>query len=295
MSAARQIRSASSFDPSPRHHFAGDPHCVAPKAELLAGDFHYPNRRHREPSGNADRNCYHMSKMSSVKKVSPLTPGQKTGITPGGGVSKVAVIRYEEKGEGTVFFEVESAEDAKSSPLAFLRAASRRRPAMVLIAPAGPAHDERKRPMSELIEAMMPSTDVPTPVEVLQARRNAEARWGLLSEFGALTSAQVAEAAGSKAANTAALASRWLRSRDVLAVTYNGTRYFPGFQFDEAGKPLPIVREVLEHLEDLGEWQRAIWFVTRSRLLGDERPVDLMREHPEQLVAAARASAEPID
>lgn len=236
-----------------------------------------------------------MSKMSSVNKVTPLTPGQKTGITPGGGACKVAVIRYEEKGEGTVFFEVESAEDAKSSPLAFLRAASRRHPAMVLIAPAGPAHDERKRPLSDLIEAMMPSTDVPTPVEVLQARRNAEARWGLLSEFGALTSAQVAEAAGSKAANTAALASRWLRSRDVLAVTYNGTRYFPGFQFDEAGKPLPIVREVLEHLEDLGEWQRAIWFVTRSRLLGDERPVDLMREHPEQLVAAARASAEPID
>ena len=63
---------------------------------------------------------------------------------------------------------------------------------------------------AELIEALMPvPLAVPTPAAVLQARRNAEARTALLREFGALRSAEVAELAGSRAGNRAALANRW--------------------------------------------------------------------------------------
>ncbi len=188
-------------------------------------------------------------------------------------------------------FEVTSAEDAKA-PMKLLRAASADEPAIVLIARGrGGSHAG----WENLIEAMMPAVDVPTPVEVLQARRNAEARSRLLAEFGALTAAEVAGAAGSRAKNVSAMASRWLNEGEVLAVTHHGTRYFPAFQFDETGRPRPVIREVLRHLGYLGEWQRAIWFVTRTLLLGDARPVDVLRDRPLDVVAAAETSAAALD
>src|SRR5436190_187148 len=56
---------------------------------------------------------------------------------------------------------------------------------------------------------MIPSSSVPLPPQVLQARRNADARVKLLEEFGALKSTDIGTAAGSKASNRAALAHRW--------------------------------------------------------------------------------------
>jgi hypothetical protein len=52
---------------------------------------------------------------------------------------------------------------------------------------------------------------------VLQARQNAAARHQFLEEFPALTSADVADAAGSKATNRASLANRWREEGKVFA------------------------------------------------------------------------------
>lgn len=187
-------------------------------------------------------------------------------------------------------FDVRSPADVRG-PVRVLRQWSAEEPAFVLIARS----PKDARGLEQLIEAMMPAGDVPTPIDALQARRNAEARWGLLSEFGALTAAQVAAAAGSRSKNTSALASRWLRDGEVLAVTHDGARYFPGFQFDDTGRPRPVIARTLRFLESLGEWQRAIWFLTRSRLLDDQRPVDVLEERPQDVVEAAQAAAHPVD
>lgn len=187
-------------------------------------------------------------------------------------------------------FDVRSPADARE-PLRVLREWTSTEPAFVLIARAPHGAPD----LGELIDAMMPAGQVPTPIDALQARRNAEARWALLSEFGALTAAQVADGAGSRSTNRSALGGRWLRDGEVLAVTHGGTRYFPAFQFDVDGRPIPVIREVLRHLAGLGEWQRAIWFVTRSRLLDDRRPVEVLPEDPDRVLAAARASNEPLD
>jgi hypothetical protein len=187
-------------------------------------------------------------------------------------------------------FEVRSAADARE-PVRLLRALGAHGGAVVVISPA-PAETPG---LDRLIEAMMPRGEVPSPIDTLRARRNAEARWRLLSEFGALTAADVSAAAGSRSKNTSALAGRWLRDGDVIAVTHDGTRYFPAFQFGEDGRPLPVMKAILPHLSDLGDWQRAIWFVTGSRLLGDRRPVDLLTERPDEVVAAARMGATPLD
>jgi uncharacterized protein YdbL (DUF1318 family) len=77
--------------------------------------------------------------------------------------------------------------------------------AELLAATAG-AWQSQGRVLGDLIDALTPvQRDLPTPAAVLQARRNAEARNALLAEFGALRSSEIAELAGSRAANRAAL------------------------------------------------------------------------------------------
>jgi hypothetical protein len=151
--------------------------------------------------------------------------------------------------------------------------------------------------LSDLTRAMTPMTRVPTAPVVLQARRNAQARSALLEEFGALTSAQVAELAGSGAKNASALASRWRREGRLVAVEHHRTVYFPAFQFDDDGKPKPAVGEVLEQLgtADLSAWQQALWFTTANGWLDGRRPVDVLDESSGAVVAAAsEAVREPV-
>lgn len=148
-----------------------------------------------------------------------------------------------------------------------------------------------------LAEAMTPDLAVPTPPVVLQARRNAEARTQLLNEFGALTSAQVAELAGSEAKNTSALAGRWRREGRLIAVDHQGTIYYPGFQLDAEGRPRAVVAEVLNHLNQLDTtpWQQALWFMAANGWLDGRRPVDLVDDQPGAVVSAAEAAVrEPV-
>ena len=77
---------------------------------------------------------------------------------------------------------------------------------------------------AQLIEPLTPELpEIPASAAVLQARRNAEARNTLLAEFGGLRSSEIAELAGSRAANRAALANR-LRSKNRLVAVLRWPR-----------------------------------------------------------------------
>lgn len=147
--------------------------------------------------------------------------------------------------------------------------------------------------LRELIEAMMPR-DVPTSATVLQARRNSEARTTMLEEFGLLSSGDVAEISGSAAKNRAALASRWKSEGRIFSVIQRGASYYPGFQFDSDGRPRPLVAQILEILGTDAGWETALWFVASNGYLEGRRPVDLMDEAPDQVLAAARAEAAEV-
>jgi hypothetical protein len=146
--------------------------------------------------------------------------------------------------------------------------------------------------MESMIESMSTSCSVPTPAAVLQARRNAEARDTLLQEFGAFTSAELAELAGSKAKNKAALAHRWRQEGRIFSVLHHGDAYFPGFQFDAEGRPREVVARVIEALgPESSDWELALWLTSPCGWLGGARPVDLLEGDPQSVAEAARREA----
>ena len=150
---------------------------------------------------------------------------------------------------------------------------------------------ERRR-FERMVEAMMPDAPLPTPPAVLQARRNAAAREELISEFGLLSSADVASLAGSRAKNKASLAHRWKQEGRIFSVPYEGSVQFPAFQFDREGRPHKAVAGVLRALgAKISEWGLGLWFTADNGWLGDKRPVDLLASEPDRVVDAAEREA----
>lgn len=148
----------------------------------------------------------------------------------------------------------------------------------------------------QLIETMLPKLDeVPASVAVLQARRSAKARELLLKQWGGYTSAEMGRLSGSTAKNRAAIASRWKNEGRVFSLTYQGKTYFPSFQFDETGRPLPLIAEVVATLgRKVRDWDLALWFNASSGWLGGEKPVSLLTKNPEAVVIAAQREAEEL-
>ncbi len=142
----------------------------------------------------------------------------------------------------------------------------------------------------KIIDSLQPP--IAAPSVAAQARRNAEAREALLLEHGALTSSEMAELAGSEAKNRAALANRWKQEGRIFSVTRHGATLFPGFQFDEEGRPKPVVTEVVRRLGgSSSDWELALWFTKATGWLGGRRPVDLLDSAPEAVVEAADREA----
>ena len=150
------------------------------------------------------------------------------------------------------------------------------------------------RRLAELTDRLGPAFDPPSVPMLLQARRNTEARKDLLFEFGALTAAQLTEARQASRANPSALASRWRKEGRIFGVTHRDETerektYFPGFQFDDRLQPLEVVGRVLAIFatHPLTEWEVALWFTTPNGWLDDRRPVDLLHDDPDAVVASA--------
>lgn len=113
-------------------------------------------------------------------------------------------------------------------------------------------------------------------------RRNVEIRDRLIAEFGSRTPEELA------AAGVATEGA-------VFSVRYHDAEVFPGYQFDEQGRPLPVIAQVLAVLREVrSPWEIALWFTGANGWLGAARPVDLLRTAPEGVVEAARHEAEEL-
>jgi hypothetical protein len=157
------------------------------------------------------------------------------------------------------------------------------------LAAAGSALFQHRGVMQDVLRALLPRDALRVGRGVLiQVRRNAQAQAALATEFGLLSSAEVASLAGSKATNASALASRWRREQMVFSVDVDSAARYPGFQFGEDGKPVPVVQEVIAALgEQLSPWELALWFAGSNAWLGGERPVDVLISDPAEVISAA--------
>jgi hypothetical protein len=84
--------------------------------------------------------------------------------------------------------------------------------------------------------------------------------------------------------------ARWIVDGEVLSVQWGSRLLVPLFQFDRFSMlPRPAVGEVIRELAPVrDDWSLALWFARPNPLLGWVAPVDLIQDHPEAVVDAAR-------
>jgi hypothetical protein len=130
-----------------------------------------------------------------------------------------------------------------------------------------------------------------------QAKRNAAARAKLLSEFGALSGAQVAKRVVGRPGEvlSSETVGQWKRQGLVFTVCHQGRSVYPAFQFDEEGRPRPVVADVLTTLGQQSQgWELALWFTSVNGWVDGCRPVDLLNSEPEEVALAAEREAEGL-
>lgn len=146
--------------------------------------------------------------------------------------------------------------------------------------------------LARAIAGLMPAEPVLAPPLVAQAGRNARARAELLSDTPMLSAAEVAERAGSRARNRAALAARWRAEGRIFGLPVGARILFPAFQFGPEGRPLPALADVIAETVrrlGMGPWALALWLRGPSSALDGRSPLELLGSEPERVRAAAAA------
>ena len=90
-------------------------------------------------------------------------------------------------------------------------------------------------------------------------------------------------------------ALQWEAEKRIFAVVYNSVKYYAGYQFDEDGAPLAIVKEVLQHLHCDDPWSIAAWFYFPNSWIANGatpvRPKDALSRQHDVIKAAMRNTA----
>jgi hypothetical protein len=152
-------------------------------------------------------------------------------------------------------------------------------------------HLERK--IEQLLDVLADTHDPMAEFHTAVAADNTTIRQRFMHEVETMTSVEVAARAGHEAKNRHQTAARWKAQARVFAVPYQGQDRYPTFQFDADGKPLALIKKVLEVLPaSRTPWQTAFWFVSSNSWLGGPAPRELFDDPAAVLEAAAHESDE---
>ena len=141
-----------------------------------------------------------------------------------------------------------------------------------------------------LRRAMAASPDVVSP-QLARALQATENMWrSIATEFGLLTSGQVAERLGASPSNRK-LAARRRAAHQIAGVVRGNAVLYPGFQFDRAdGKIIPVMARLIE-LAAANGWSEAdllLWLCSPTTAFdAEDRPVDHLAQ-PEAVLRAAK-------
>jgi len=78
-----------------------------------------------------------------------------------------------------------------------------------------------------------------------------------------------------------------VESRRLLAVDDNGTKLFPAFQFD-GGQIIPAMNDILQAVPNANPWAILQYMVRGDEGLGDDLPMDLIRQGDHAIERAVR-------
>lgn len=149
------------------------------------------------------------------------------------------------------------------------------------------------------IDAMMDAFLATDPFEHVEAEidlDNARLRAEFAEEFPLLDSTAVHQRSGHTSKNVAQTAASWKRTKKIFSVPIQGREGFPAFQFDEDGKPYPLLAQVLKALpKDMTPWQIAFWLVAPKNALNGGIPIDLIRAGDERVTQAADQAYALVD
>ncbi len=149
---------------------------------------------------------------------------------------------------------------------------------------------------AKLVSDLVPEdTFTMPPGQAAQAALAAERLTKIGAEFGYLNAAQVADRAGHTAVNRSATATRWRNDRRIVGVHVKGEWRYPAFQFDQAGQPLPIIRDLIDVYEPTTEYAMLAWLTAPNGYLDGDRPVDLLWDNPQDVLDTALAAREPAE
>src|SRR6266478_2804855 len=142
----------------------------------------------------------------------------------------------------------------------------------------------------EFLEDSVPERELPRGMAPELVGRYQKAREAAVKEFGLLRSEDLARGVHSSAGNTSLVASKWRRGGEIFAVNYGGKPGYLGFQFDpQTSRPRPVISEILRAFpKDPDGWRLALWFTSANPRLSNRRPVDVLDQNPEQVIAAAK-------
>ncbi|SEB54516.1 hypothetical protein SAMN04489806_1052 [Paramicrobacterium humi] len=140
--------------------------------------------------------------------------------------------------------------------------------------------------------ARMPAPVDPAVARAIQAGENIKKQ--IETEFGLLTSAEVAGLLGSSANRSAVRSlARDMRARgELLAIRRLNKYLYPGFQFDRSrGQVLPVVKPLLQ-IADERSWEPedvVMWLCAPTTYFVDEsRPVDHISRDPDLVLNVAK-------
>lgn len=158
--------------------------------------------------------------------------------------------------------------------------------------------DKAKERREKRIEGILHHILDIDPLDSIEARidlANAELRRDFLAAFPVVEAAVVHDRAGHKSANKAQTAATWRRADRILGLPYDGRIVYPLFQFDDDGRPWPLVQPTLKALPaDRSAWQRAFWLVSPNEWLDERTPADALRAGDERVVDAAGHAGTPV-
>lgn len=156
------------------------------------------------------------------------------------------------------------------------------------------SHDFSENRINTLLDALV-AVDPRAAAEARIDLRNAEKRKAFLDEFAVVDSAGVHEISGNTGSNPSQTAAVWRKANRILGLPVGQRTVYPSFQFDEGGRPYPLMKRVLDALpDDMTPWQTAFWLVSPSSALDGGLPLDAIRRGEERAVEAARNEASEI-